>query len=299
MSFKYRLQRINNITKKWKLNKIHPLITSHKINKNFFKEFKFNLKLYISKAMNINFEENDKKFIVNVDRARGNRKNITPNGAIVPKREYHLEYNLVLRSWCELIKQITKNDQNLLKLFRVTPNIRIKFGKELSENKNRELSTSVPHSDAWVEGPWGMNCFIPFLGDIKNNNLRFYEPRTVFEDKFLTDSPSYKKMQWVMKYYKPISKIVPKVGHVHFSDYAAIHKTYRKENSGTRISIDTTIFVGNHLPHKDRIKEYTKKIPAIGLDQFIDSGQYEKNAPASKISAYSHYTSKVLKIIKF
>jgi len=298
MSYKYRLKRINTITKKWELNKIHPLITTYKIKKNFFEEFKFNLKLYVAKAMSINFEENDKKFMKNVDRARGNRKNITPNGAIVPKREYHLEYNMVLRSWCELIKLITINDKNLLKLFRITPNIRVKFGKEINENKNRGLSTSVPHSDAWVEGPWGMNCFIPFLGDIKKNNLQYYEPKNLFKDKFLTDSPSYKKMQWVMKYYKPISRIVPKIGNVHFSDYAAIHNTYRKKNSGTRISIDTTIFVGNHTPHKDRIKEYTKKIPSIGLDQFIDSGQYEKDVPASKISAYSHYTSKVLKIIK-
>ena len=74
MSYKYRLKRINTITKKWKLNKIHPLITTYKIKKNFFEEFKFNLKLYISKAMSINFEENDKKFMKNVDRARGNRK---------------------------------------------------------------------------------------------------------------------------------------------------------------------------------------------------------------------------------
>ena len=161
MSFDYRLKRINNITKKWKLNKIHPLITSYKINQNIFDEFKFNLKLYISKAMSINFDENDKKFMNNVDRARGNRTNITPNGAIVPKREYHLEYNMVLRSWCNLIKLITRNDQKLLKLFRITPNIRVKFGKEISENKNRELSTSVPHSDAWVEGPWAHGSINP------------------------------------------------------------------------------------------------------------------------------------------
>ena len=48
---------------------------------------------------------------------------------------------------------MSKNDRKLLKLFRITPNIRIKFGKELNDNKNRSLSTSRPHSDAWVEGP--------------------------------------------------------------------------------------------------------------------------------------------------
>ena len=299
MSLKKRYNRINLITKQWKLEKTHSLITRYKIDPKFFYEFKFNIKLYISKALNIDFNINDKIFIKNIDKARNNRLNITPNGAIVPKREFHLEYNLVLRSWCELVGQISKKNPQLLSLFRITPNIRIKFGKELKDNKNRELSTSHPHSDAWVEGPWGMNCYIPFFGDTKNNNLQFYEPINEFNESFMAISPSYKKMQWVMDYYKKIKKIIPLVGHVNLSDYAAIHNTFRNRNCGTRVSIDTTLFVGNYKPHKDRLKEYTDKIPNIGLNHFVDSGQYEKDKPADKVSTYSHYTSKVLKLIKF
>ena len=207
MSLKKRYDRINFITKQWKLQKINPLITRYKINNKFFKEFKLNIKLYISKALKIEFNDNDNIFITNIDKARNNRANITPNGAIVPKREFHLEYNLIIRSWCQLVEQMSKKNPKLLKLFRITPNIRIKFGKELNDNKNRHLSTSLPHSDAWVEGPWGMNCFIPFFGDIKNNNLQFYEPIKKFEESFMSISPSYKKMQWVMNYYKLTKKL--------------------------------------------------------------------------------------------
>jgi len=299
MSLKLRHKRISLLSKKWKLRKINPLITSYKINEDFFEEFKFNIKLYISKALKIKFDLDDNKFIKNIDKARNNRLNITPNGAIVPKREFHLEYNLVLRSWCELVKQMSYKDPKLLKLFRITPNIRIKFGKELKDNKSRSLSTSHPHSDAWVEGPWGMNCFIPFFGDTNKNTLKFFEPKSGFKESFLKLSPSYKDMQWVMDYYKPIKNLKIKRGHVNISDYAAIHSTNREINAGTRVSIDTTILVGKYKLHKDKIREYTKKIPAIGLTQFVDSGQYEKDAPADKISTYSHYTSKVLKIIKF
>ena len=299
MSLKKRYNRINLITKQWKLQKTHPLITRYKINLKFFNEFKFNIKLYISKALKINFATDDNIFIKNIDKARNYRTNITPNGAIVPKREYHLEYNLVLRSWCELVSQISKKNPRLLKLFRITPNIRIKFGKELIDNKKRELSTSYPHSDAWVEGPWGMNCYIPFFGDTKNNNLQFYQPIGKFKESFMSISPSYKKMQWVMDYYEKINKIVPQPGYVNLSDYAAIHNTFRKKNCGTRVSIDTTLFVGNYKPHKDRLKEYTNKIPDIGLTNFVDSGQYQSEKHAEKKSTYSHYTSKVLKLIKF
>jgi hypothetical protein len=259
MSLKIRHKRINLLAKKWKLKKINPLIVSYKIKNDFFEEFKFNIKLYISKALKIKFEHNDKKFIKNIDKARNNRLNITPNGAIVPKREFHLEYNLVLRSWCELVKQMSSKDKKLLKLFRITPNIRIKFGKELNDNKNRSLSTSYPHSDAWVEGPWGMNCFIPFFGDTKRNTLKFYEPKDEFKESFLNLSASYKDMQWVLKYYKPIENLKIKQGYVNISDYAAIHHTNRKINSGTRVSIDTTFLIGNFKMHKDKMREYTKK----------------------------------------
>ena len=102
-----------------------------------------------------------------------------------------------------------------------------------------------------------------------------------------------------MDSYQPIKNFYPKKSFVNISDYAAIHHTNRKKNCGTRVSIDTTIFVGNYHPHKDRIKEYTKKIPNIGLNEFVDSGQYESSKFAKKNSTFSHYTSKVLKIIKF
>ena len=96
MSLKIRTDRINFITKKWKLKKVHPLITTYKIEKDFFEEFKFNLKLYISKALKIKFENSDNLFIKNIDNAKNNRLNVTPNGAVVPKREYHLEDETLL-----------------------------------------------------------------------------------------------------------------------------------------------------------------------------------------------------------
>ena len=46
-------------------------------------------------------------------------------------------------------------------------------------------------------------------------------------------------------------------------------------------------------------KEYKNKLPNIGINQFVDAGQYEKEKYAEKVSVYSHYTSKVLKVIKF
>lgn len=296
MSLLYRKKRINKICKHWNLKKNHDLMASHKLDKKIFSNFKLKIKLYISRALNINYENDDKAFIKKVNSARSNRLNVTPNGAVVPKKEFQLEYNMILRDWCDIIKNLIKNKPGLITRFRTTPNIRIKYGKELNDNLGRGLSTSLPHSDAWVEGPWGMNCFFPLFGDSENNNLVYYEPKT-FNEKMISTAATYTEMQWVMKYYRKI-KIKPQIGSIYFSDYALVHNTFRNKNAGTRISIDTTIFVGDHKPHKDREKEYRKTIPELGFNEIIGVRNSETNKFSEKTSVFSHYTANSLKTIK-
>ena len=272
MSYEFRTKRMNKVLTSWGLNKVHDLMVEYSIPSFLKEELLTSIKLYVSKALAFDFVHDEKKFMEKVEFSRSNRKNVTPNGAVVPKREFHLEYNLVLRTWTKIIKKITENDRSLLKLFRMTPNIRIKYGVELEDNLERGLSTSIPHSDAWVEGPWGMNCFIPLLGDAENNNLVYYEPSVKFDEKFLEISETYNDMQWVMDNYKKIN-FTPKKGNVYISDYALLHNSFRNQECKTRISIDTTVFVGDHMPHSDRIKEYRDKIPEIGIQEFIDAGK--------------------------
>lgn len=290
INLKYRLNRMTELNKKWNLKMVHPLILKYKVPDELFFKFKFNLKLYIAKALKIDFTENDRKFLLMIEKKRSYRKNVTPNGAIVPKKDYNLEYNLVLKKWCDLIRNISQKNPSILKYFRMTPNIRVKFGNELKDNINRGLNTSHPHSDAWVEGPWGMNCFFPIIGDYKRNNLKFYEPKS-FDESFLTRAPSYLDMQWVMKNYNKIN-FVPKLGNLYISDYAMIHNTHRKKNSKVRVSIDSTVFVDKYnKPPKSRIKEYRKIIPFLGIDEIVDAGQYEDDKYSEKKGVYSHYTS--------
>ena len=105
-------------------------------------------------------------------------------------------------------------------------------------------------------------------------------------------------MQWVLKYYKAIP-FVPKKGHVYISDYALIHNTMRKKNAKTRVSIDSTVFVDKiHNPPLSRIKEYRKKIPLIGSEEIIDSGQYANDKFFEKKNLFSHYTAASSRVIK-
>ena len=211
---KYRYKKIDDICENWGLKKINNLMAEYTLPDDLLLQFKQSLKIYISRALSFDYVENDNLFIKKVNSKRNNRTNITPNGAVVPKREYNLEYNLFIKTWCKLIKELTSKKPSMLKYFRMTPNVRIKFSKEFKDNIKRDLNTSLPHSDAWVEGPWGMNCYIPMLGDTKNNTLLYYMPNNEFHDNFLSKSKTYKEMHWVLSYYNEI-KFVPKKQKVY------------------------------------------------------------------------------------
>ena len=255
--------------------------------------------LYISKAFDFDFTSDETEFIKRLDSKRDFLLNVTPNGAVVPKKEYQLEFNLVLRSWSKIVKEMTSGNPYLLNKIRLTPNVRIKFGQELEANHGRPLNTSIPHSDAWIDGPWGIICFTPLLGDVENNNLYHYKPKDIdqFDDSWLSLSKSFGEMQWVLDYYEQSDEITPQKGKVHLVDYALIHETHRNPNCGTRISIDTNIYVGDHDAHQDRLEEYIDEIKIVGEDLFISTSRsvYE-SANYEKKTSFSHYTSGTLKI---
>jgi hypothetical protein len=203
-----------------------------------------------------------------------------------------------IRSWCNIVKEFIKDDPSYLKKFRLTPNIRIKYAEELEDNVGRGLDTAWPHSDGWVEGPWGMNCHLPIFGDTNNNYLHFYKLKdeSKFEDFFLDTSEVYTKMQWVVDFYED-DTIVPERGYINVSDYALLHKTKRNPGAGTRVSIDTTIFAGDHDVHPDRKTEYLDTIPNIGEELFIACLRSEVDEISDKKTVFSHYTSGSLKHI--
>jgi hypothetical protein len=97
-------------------------------------------------------------------------------------------------------------------------------------------------------------------------------------------------MQWVLNNYEDHNNILAKPGFINISDCALIHKTMRKPNCGTRISIDTTMFIGQHEAHKDRDLEYLKTIPFNGEDFYVTCN-LRSGEVVNKNSTFSHYTT--------
>jgi hypothetical protein len=297
-SLEYRKQRMTDLAQAWQATKVNDLFIQRKVPDDIFNNLKRSIGVYIAKALHFEYTPNEAIFIRRLESRRHDRKNVTPNGGVVPKKEYALEYNAFIKSWCELVEEFISLNPYYLRKFRLTPNIRIKYGLELEDNIGRGLDTALPHSDAWVEGPWGMNCHMPIFGDVKNNYLHFYKLKdeSKFNDSFLDTSVEYTDMQWVTEYYED-DNVVPKVGYIHVSDYALLHKTRRNEKAKTRVSIDTTIFAGDHDVHPDRRSEYLDTIPKIGEELYIACMTSENDPPPEKKTVFSHYTSGSLKHI--
>ena len=297
-SLQYRKDRMTTMANQWGASKVNDLFIHKKIPDALYDELRRSIGMYIAKALHFNYTEDEDVFIQRLNDSRHDRTNVTPIGGVVPKKEYALEYNMFIRSWCNIVKEFIKDDPSYLKKFRLTPNIRIKYAEELEDNVGRGLDTAWPHSDAWVEGPWGMNCHLPIFGDTKNNYLHFYKLKdeSAFEDFFLDTSEVYTNMQWVVDFYKD-DTLVPERGYINVSDYALLHKTKRNPGAGTRVSIDTTIFAGDHDVHPDRKTEYLDTIPNIGEELFIACLRSEVDEISDKKTVFSHYTSGSLKHI--
>ena len=297
-SLQYRKDRMTTMANQWGASKVNDLFIHKKIPDALYDELRRSIGMYIAKALHFDYSEDEDVFIQRLNDSRHDRTNVTPNGGVVPKKEYALEYNMFIRSWCNIVKEFIKDDPSYLKKFRLTPNIRIKYAEELEDNVGRGLDTAWPHSDAWVEGPWGMNCHLPIFGDTKNNYLHFYKLKdeSAFEDFFLDTSEVYTNMQWVVDFYED-DTIVPERGYINVSDYALLHKTKRNPGAGTRVSIDTTIFAGDHDVHPDRKTEYLDTIPNIGEELFIACLRSEVDEVSDKKTVFSHYTSGSLKHI--
>lgn len=291
-SLDYRKNRMRTVQEMWGGQLQNSLFLAYEIPKDLFGDLLRSVAIYVAKAMHFEYTGDEEVYMARLDNARDCRRNITPNGGVVPKSEYILEYNAVIKAWCEIAREFSSKSPQLLKRFRLTPNVRIKFAKELEENQGRGLDTALPHSDAWVEGPWGMNCHMPLFGDLNRNRLHFYKliDEAKFSDEMLVHSPDYVSMQWVMDYFTD-DELIPARGFLNLSDYALLHKTQRDQGSGTRISIDTTIFIGDHDVLPDRRAEYMDHIPKIGEDLILKCNVSESDNFWEKKSAFSHYTS--------
>lgn len=290
-SLNIRKQRFNNLVDYYNVTKLEEMIGFWIIPENLLNDLRRSMGTYIAKSLHFEYTEDEDKFLERLETRREDRVNVTPNGAVVPKKEYCIEYNAYIKAYSDIIRELVKNNPGYLSKVRMTPNVRIKFANELEDNYGRPQNTSFPHTDAWLEGPWGIICHIPVFGDNDKNYLRFYKVKNEsnFSDDLLVTAENFESMQWTLDYYEPIAK-KPIKNCINFCDYALLHETVRLENAKTRISMDFTLYFGDYDVLPSRQPEYLSKIPRIGEDTFVRISSSEKENFKERKNALYHYS---------
>ena len=154
------------------------------------------------KSANVKFKKilSENKIINLYEKNQFNFKFITPNGAIVPKTETQNEFNKVTKNFIKIIKSLGIVES--INMLHVPLNLRIKYKKIPKSYFSREKATEKPHSDSWAgENSDCVNLHIPLFGDIKNNRMIFYTPRT-FDEKWLRPLNDFNEGEKILKKYK-------------------------------------------------------------------------------------------------
>ena len=89
-SYEYRKERFRKMKYAWQFEKMHDLLIHKMPPENLLNELRFSIMLYISKAFYFDFTTEEDEFVRRLDESRQIRDNVTPNGGVVPKKEYQL-----------------------------------------------------------------------------------------------------------------------------------------------------------------------------------------------------------------
>lgn len=261
--------------------KINDLMLEVKVPKNLIDNIINATRNYLSKCIQIknNTFLKENQIIKCFKKNNLNIKNITPNGMIVPKNEFTLEFNSIVKAYVDILKYC--NITKFVESFHFPPNLRIKYSKIEKNHMRRKHPTELMHADTWTgaNNNW-IASHIFLLGDIKNNNIEYAEPPYNFKEEWLQPLELSKQGIKIASNFKKI-KYTPKKGSFVLADASILHRSFRKNNSGTRISFDTGFdlkcrfkirnlqskIIGNIKVKKIRRKE------SVSNDQFLNVGK--------------------------
>lgn len=195
---------------------------------------------------------------------------ITPGGIVVPKRNSVLEYNLVARTFAEIVGGMIGP---LIGSWHIPPNVRVKYEDIPPKQLTRARPSERPHSDAWAgESPQSVTVHIPLFGDTVGNYVRIYAPPRDFEESWLVPLDS-DDVEEVAQYetelasrYSLVNFKCP-LGSALFLDAALMHASTRLLPCSVRVSIEAPFvwFDAEQKPWLSRANEHAPPSVLLGL----------------------------------
>ncbi len=211
---------------------------------------------------------------------------ISQNGAIYPKDETQLIYNILVNYIFKSLKKILPYIESI-----TYPTIRFKTKKKAKNS----FSTNQIHSDAWSSGNISDAVIsFPILGDIKNNGVDFFEVKKT-DKRFFSEKKTYTGTNILYGDKKKIYSM--KKNFWVIFDHSILHKTKSTNYSKPRVSID--LIVRLKRSKKKKIKNFYSPsyFSKIGENVYIKSMENFKQLNLRKQNLQNNKISqKIVKI---
>lgn len=242
MSLLTREKRFDIISQRLKCERLARLVLVSQIEPELFHNFQIATMLYCSHSLPGKatiLEENNLLKSLTINRTL--IKNLTPNGAFRPKLELIPEFNLLYRTYVEIVKSLNIDD--LIDQVVLTFNVRLKENESSNQNIGRSYASELIHSDAWVhEKAHGIHLIIPIFGDTEKNNVECFDPPDDFEESWLKPLPNFQAGADIARRYIKTNIRTSRKGYIYLFDYSVLHQTVIQPGAGPRISTNHAVF---------------------------------------------------------
>ena len=287
MSLEKRIRGFDHLGSRFSHERLDRVLIGYKIPDELFKRFQTAAATYISRCLpGEQYTLSDEDLMQRLEKHYSEIQNITPNGMMVPKRHLNVEYNLLVKSFADIIASCNIND--LVSSWHVPLNLRVKLGQADDANLLRHHPTEHIHSDSWAgESSESVTTHIPIFGDVERNHLTFFSPPDDFQEEWLGALPSYRDGGHIAERYNHLD-VIPQKGYLYFHDFSGLHSSHRFPNAGARVTLDTTFvlnrpepILGTEHPWRENERATNETLSSLGdqklfyfpdtNEEFVDS----------------------------
>lgn len=151
--------------------------------------------------------------------------NRTPNGLMVPKKEFEREFNQVHAATSQWLASLDL--ETLLHQLECPLDFRLVAGRESFSVENRPYASSKIHLDLWSGDPGDhVIIAVPVFGDLERTTVEYFEPPSALDESYLRVLENYDDVQMLFEEARPYS-VRPQLGYALIVDAIVPHRTVR------------------------------------------------------------------------
>jgi hypothetical protein len=164
--------------------------------------------------------------------------NRTPNGLMIPKKEFEREFNDVHAATSRWLA--TLGLDALFYQLECPLDFRVVSGVETDAVQNRPYSSSKTHLDLWSGDPGDhVIIAVPVFGDPERTSVEYFEPPDALDESYIRVLDGYDGVQALLADARPYP-VRPQVGCALFVDALVPHRTVRRGGS-VRVNVEIRV----------------------------------------------------------